>query len=68
MLTAPQREMCSQTYKFNFRLNNKVSLQEQVRSFEGKISELEEVALLLFSLYLRLYVFVCVCFGFLCNC
>lgn len=47
MLTVTQREMCSQTYKFNFKLSKKVSLHEQVRSFKGKIGELEEVALLL---------------------
>lgn len=46
MLTVTQREMCSQTYKFNFKLNKKVSLHKQV-SFKGKIGELEEVALLL---------------------
>lgn len=38
MLTVSQREMCSQTYKFNFRLDKKVGLREQVRTFEGKIS------------------------------
>lgn len=47
-------EMCSQTYKFNFWLNKKVSLHEQGRNFEGKITESEELDLLLIPPYLRL--------------
>lgn len=48
MLTITQREMCGWTYfKFNFTLSKKVGLHEQVTSFEGKISESEETALLL---------------------
>lgn len=48
MLTITQREMSGWTYfKFNFTLSKKVGLHEQVTSFEGKISQSEETALLL---------------------